>query len=134
MTKITISIKEMQKMMELNPISFKIFMDLESDNELEKIFKDLSTLKSDTDYNGLVATHCEKKSIVEQETERLKQKEENEAIDYTYARPARSEDESVKQALELADKNDERPAIEEFLEDEVIDLAILLIWFRLGSF
>ena len=104
----TNTLEEMEKMIALKPISFKIFMDLESDDELEKIFKDLSTLKSDTDYNGLVATHCEKKSIVEQETERLKQKEENEAIDYTYARPARSEDESVKQALELADKNDLR--------------------------
>ena len=83
-------------------------MDLETDESLEKIFKDLSTLKNSTDYNGLVATHCEKKSIVERETLKLKQKEENDAIDYTYARPAQSEDESVKQAIELARKNDLR--------------------------
>lgn len=104
----TNTLEEMQKMITLNPISFKIFMDLESDENLEKIFKDLSTLKNTTEYNGLVATHCEKKSIVECETAKLKQKEENEPIDYTYARPTESEDESVKQAIELAKKNDLR--------------------------
>ena len=104
----TNTLEEMERMIALKPISFKIFMDLESDEDLERIFNDLSTLKNITDYNGLVATHCEKKSIIECETEKLKQKEENEAIDYSYARPASSEDESVKQAIELAEKNDLR--------------------------
>ena len=102
------NLDEMKKMMKLNPISVKVFMDLESDESLEKIFHDLSILKETTSYNGLVATHCEKKSIVESETERLKQNEENPAIDYTYARPTKSEDESVKQAIELARVNDLR--------------------------
>ena len=102
------NLDEMKKMMKLNPISVKVFMDLESDESLEKIFHDLSILKETTPYNGLVATHCEKKSIVESETERLKQNEENPAIDYTYARPTKSEDESVKQAIELARANDLR--------------------------
>ena len=101
----TNSLSEMKKMIELNPIAFKIFMDLETDEQLEEIFHDLSILKEKTSYNGLVATHCEKKSIVETETERLKQKNENEAIDYSYARPAKSEDESVKQAIKLATEN-----------------------------
>ena len=104
----TNTLEEMKKMITLNPISFKIFMDLENDESLESIFKDLSILKDTTDYNGLVATHCEKKSIVERETEILKQKGENNAIDYTYARPTVSEDESVKQAIELAKANDLR--------------------------
>lgn len=101
-------LEEMKKMMELKPVSFKVFMDLESDESLEKIFHDLSTLMKTTDYNGLVATHCEKKSIVESETERLKEKSENKPIDYTYARPSSSEDESVRQAIELARANDLR--------------------------
>ena len=96
------SLAEMEKMMKLNPISVKVLMDLESDESLEKKFHDLSSLKQNTDYNGLVATHCEKKSVVEAETARLKEKDENPAIDYTYARPTRSEDESVSQAIELA--------------------------------
>lgn len=99
-------LEEMEKMMKLNPISVKVFMDLESDESLEKIFHNLSTLKDTTDYNGLVAVHCEKKSIVEVETTRLKANGEDNAIDYTYARPAKSEDESVRQAIELAGAND----------------------------
>ena len=65
------TLEEMKKMVELHPISFKVFMDLESDESLEKIFHDLSLLKQSTEYNGLVATHCEKKSIVESEIENL---------------------------------------------------------------
>ena len=101
----TNTLEEMEKMMKLNPIAFKIFMDLESDESLEENFHNLSILKEKTNYNGIVATHCEKKSIVEKETSRLKEKDENEAIDYSYARPGMSEDESVKQAIELARAN-----------------------------
>ena len=96
---------EMKRMVELKPVSFKVFMDLESDESLEEIFSNLAILKESTDYSGLVCVHCEKQSIVNEQTERLKQKDENEAIDYSYARPAKSEDESVAQAIELTGKN-----------------------------
>lgn len=99
------TLEEMEKMISLNPISFKIFMDLENDETLEGIFKDLGTLKKITSYNGLVAVHCENKAIIKKEISRLKQKEENIPIDYSYARPAKAEDESVKQAIELASAN-----------------------------
>lgn len=97
---------EMCRMMELNPISFKVFMDLETDESLEEIFSNLGQLKENTSYNGLVATHCEKRSIVSEKTEELK--DSNEPIDYSYARPYTSEDESVKQTIELASKNNLR--------------------------
>ena len=97
---------EMCRMMELNPISFKVFMDLESDESLEEIFSNLGQLKENTSYNGLVATHCEKRSIVSEKTEELK--DSNDPIDYSYARPYTSEDESVKQTIELASKNNLR--------------------------
>ena len=97
---------EMCRMMELNPISFKVFMDLESDESLEEIFYNLGQLKEKTSYNGLVATHCEKRSIVSKKTEELK--DSNDPIDYSYARPYTSEDESVKQTIELASKNNLR--------------------------
>jgi dihydroorotase len=100
------TLEEMEKMVELNPISFKVFMDLESDESLEEIFSNLGKLHQTTKYNGLVAVHCEKQSIVSDETKKLQEKEENEAIDYSYARPASSEDESVKQAIQLARDND----------------------------
>ena len=97
---------EMRKMMDLNPISFKVFMDLEIDESLEEIFYNLGQLKENTEYNGLVATHCEKRSIVSEKTEELK--DSNDPIDYSYARPYTSEDESVKQTIELASKNNLR--------------------------
>ena len=97
---------EMKKMMELKPISFKVFMDLETDDSLEEIFKNLGKLKETTPYNGLVATHCEKRSIVQQETKRLE--DSNDPIDYSYARPSTSEEESVKQTIGLARKNNLR--------------------------
>ena len=100
------TLEEMAKMVSLNPISFKVFMDLETDEELERIFHDLGVLKETTSYNGLVCTHCEKRSIIEKETERLK--DSNEPIDYSYGRPYTSEDESVKQTIELASKNNLR--------------------------
>lgn len=100
------SLEEMRKMMGLNPISFKVFMDLETDESLEDIFKNLGILRCETSYSGLIATHCEKRSIVQRESERLK--DSNEPIDYSYGRPYTSEDESVKQAIELASKNNLR--------------------------
>ncbi len=117
------TLEEMEKMVKLNPIAFKIFMDLETDESLEEIFSNLGELKNSTDYNGLVAVHCEKKSIVEAETNRLKQKEENTPIDYSYARPAISEDESVKQAIELAKENNLRLHICHLSSSKSLSLA-----------
>ena len=104
----TNNLDEMKKIMELKPVSFKIFMDLESDESLEKIFNDLAILKNTTNYNGLVATHCEKKNIVDEKTKIFKEKEKNKAINYSYARPAVAEEESVKQAIDLVRRNNLR--------------------------
>ena len=104
----TNNLDEMKKIMELKPISFKIFMDLESDESLEKIFNDLAILKNTTNYNGLVATHCEKKNIIDEKTKLFKEKEKNKAIDYSYARPAVAEEKSVKQAIDLVRRNNLR--------------------------
>ena len=90
--------EEMERMLELNPMSFKVFMDLESDDDLDKIFKDISNLSK----KSIVTVHCEKRGIVQKSTEKLA--DETEAIAYSYGRPAESEDESVAQAIELAKK------------------------------
>ena len=117
------TLEEMEKMTTLNPISFKVFMDLESDESLKEIFSNLGKLQQTTNYNGLVAVHCEKKSIVETETQKLKEKEENAPIDYAYARPAKSEDESVKQAIELANENNLRLHICHLSSSKSLSLA-----------
>ena len=97
------SYEEMEKIVELEPVAFKIFMDLESDESLEKIFNDLGKLKTKTDYNGLVCVHAENQAIVLDESEKLKSSEN--PIDYSYGRPAIAEDVSVKQAIDLGYRN-----------------------------
>ena len=97
--------EEMEKIVKFNPPSFKIFLDLESDKSLNTIFENLGKLKRETNYNGLVTVHAEKKSIVEDCTNKLKEKTKENPIDYTYARPKKAEDESVKQAINLAHTN-----------------------------
>lgn len=92
------TLEEMEKILELNPMSFKVFMDLETDEDLDRIFKDISNLSK----KSIVTVHCEKKDIVQESTKRLS--DETEAIAYSYGRPAESEDESVAQAIELSKK------------------------------
>ncbi|WP_297980081.1 dihydroorotase [uncultured Methanobrevibacter sp.] len=92
------SFDEMKKIQELNPMSFKVFMDLEEDEELDRIFRDVSNL----DNNPIITVHAEKKSIIEENREKLA--DETEVIAYSYLRSAESEIESVKQAIGLSKK------------------------------
>jgi dihydroorotase len=92
------TLDEMEKILELNPMSFKVFMDLETDENLEKIFQDISNLSK----KPIVTVHAEKRDIVLESTKRLS--EESEAIAYSYGRPAESEDASVAQAIGLSKK------------------------------
>ena len=109
------TLEEMEKIIKLNPIAFKVFMDLEDDTTLEQIFKDLGTLKKQTQYNGLVATHCENKSMI---TNKL-----NSPIDYSYARPVKAENTSVEQAIKLASKNDLKLHICHLSSKKALELA-----------
>ena len=92
------TLDEMERILELNPMSFKVFMDLETDEDLDKIFKDISNLSK----KSIITVHCEKKNIVQESTNSLS--DETEAIAYSYGRPAESEDQSVAQAIELSKK------------------------------
>lgn len=91
-------IEEMERILELNPMSFKVFMDLENDEDLDRIFRDISNLSQ----RSIVTVHCEKRDIVLESSEKLAN--ETDAIAYSYGRPAESEDESVAQAIELSKK------------------------------
>lgn len=92
------TLEEMEKILELNPMSFKVFMDLETDEDLDRIFRDISSLSK----KSIVTVHCEKRDIVQESSRKLS--DETEAIAYSYGRPAESEDESVAQAIELSKK------------------------------
>ena len=94
------SFEEMERILELNPMSFKVFMDLESDESLREIFKNISNL----DGNPILTVHAEKQSIVRENTEKLSEDLElkDKPISYSYARSAESEIESISQAISLS--------------------------------
>ncbi|KZX11032.1 dihydroorotase [Methanobrevibacter curvatus] len=119
------TVKEIEKIAKLNPASFKIFMDLEKDEILDKIFNNISIVKnnlltspelnkeSNKELNKglnkkiIITSHCENKSIIEESTKKQKQVfciRGNTALDYSYARPSSSEIASVRYAIELAKK------------------------------
>ena len=95
----TENIKEIAKINQLNPISYKIFMDLNTDTQLEQIFQ---TISQTTDKP--ITLHPENKNIVEEETQKQKNQNKNDAIIYAYARPPQAEIESTKQAIHLSQK------------------------------
>lgn len=92
---------EMERIQSLNPMSFKCFMDLETDEELETIFREVANLEN----NPILSLHCENKKIIEDEMNNIKKEDgSNLAIDYSYVRNADSEIKSVNQAIFLAKK------------------------------
>lgn len=97
----TENIEEIPKINKLNPISYKIFMDLNTDNELDEIFK---TVSKKTDKP--LTLHPENKDIVESETKKQKEENKTHAISYADARPTTAEIESAKQAIMLSQKYD----------------------------
>ncbi len=95
------SFEEMEKIQSLNPMSFKCFMDLLTDDELDAVFKDVANL----DNNPILSLHCENKAIIAENSKKLKEADgKNPAIDYSYARSANSENKSVEQAIALSKK------------------------------
>lgn len=92
--------KEMEKISKLNPISFKIFMNEHEDNEIEKIFRDISNL----DTNPIISIHGEDKKIIDDFTKQMKEKNSDLPIDHAYARPSIAENISIKKAVALAKK------------------------------
>ena len=91
---------EMRKIEKLDPVSFKIFMDLEEDSELEEDFLNISKLDTDP----IITLHCENRKSVIENTEKVKDRKTNLPIDHIYARPSEAEDIAVEQAIDLAKK------------------------------
>ena len=115
------SFDEMEKIQSLNPMSFKCFMDLYDNEELENIFEDVSNLDNDP----ILSLHCENKEIIERESKKLKDlNHKNPAIDYSYARSAESEIYSVNQAISLSKKYGNNLHICHLSTKESLNLAI----------
>ena len=112
------TLSEMEKIASLNPMSFKVFMDLESDESLDEIFKNVAKI----DGNPLMTLHGENRKIVQEETNRLK--DSDDPIDYSYARPAEAEIVSVKQAISLSKKYGNNLHICHLSTREAMNLAL----------
>ncbi len=84
------------------PAAYKIFMDLYTNEELDKMFSYIQGTETP------LCLHCEDKRIVERFTELLKSMENSDQmpIMYSYARPTISEIISVNRAIELGHKYD----------------------------
>ena len=98
---------ELKKIAKLHPASFKIFMDLFIDSDIEKMFKNVFHLNKELGTSIPISIHAENKEIIEKSTEKLKKSDkskENRAIDYSYARPSEAELASITYATYLAEK------------------------------
>ena len=93
--------EEMIKVSKLKPASFKLFFDGKTDTELDESFKTLKKV-NENGYDFILSCHCEDKRIVEDNMRKLK--ENDKSISYSYARPVKSEIESIEKALKLGEK------------------------------
>lgn len=93
-------IKDIKSIHKLKPASFKVFMDLIDDQELEKIF---TSMKATGD-NTLITLHAEDKETVKKYTHKYQSKGKNNPEIYADARPPIAENVAVSNALKLAGK------------------------------
>lgn len=91
-------IKEIRKIAELKPASFKIYMDLIDDEHLMDIFTEIKGLPED----HLISVHAEDMDTVKQCTDKLKSSGSTYPGIYADARPPLAEDIAVLKATSLA--------------------------------
>lgn len=89
---------EIEKIAQLKPASFKLFMDLCSDDFLAQVFEKVSSL----DTQIPLTLHGENQGVVEKCTKKLQSLNKNEAYDYSLARPPQAEEMAVAHALKLS--------------------------------
>ena len=91
-------IKEIKKIAELKPASFKIYMDLIDDEYLLDIFTEIKGLPED----HLISVHAEDKNTVKECTDKMKSIDSIDPEIYVNARPPIAEDIAVLKATSLA--------------------------------
>jgi len=92
------NIREIKKIAELKPASFKIYMDLIDDEHLLEIFKEIKRLPEDQ----LISVHAEDMDTVKECTDKMKSSGSIDPEIYTDARPPLAEDIAVLKATSLA--------------------------------
>lgn len=94
--------KEVIEILNEKPASYKIFMDLHENEELEEMFKIVSLTKKP------LSLHCEDRTLVNYNIKNLRKNKENynKTITYSYARSALAELIAVNRAIEFAKRLD----------------------------
>ncbi|MDR2830503.1 MAG: dihydroorotase family protein [Methanobrevibacter sp.] len=97
------NLDEIKKIAKLKPTSFKMFMDLHSNQEIEENFRNISLLNKELSTNYKLSLHCENKKIIKENTNLFREKKVS-AIDYSRIRDTNSELASINQGLKLSEK------------------------------
>ncbi|MTK63856.1 MAG: dihydroorotase family protein [Methanobacterium sp.] len=87
---------------ELNPASFKVFMDLHDDEFLMNLFSEIADLNQSTDYENLISIHAEDQEIVNRYTAMKSSETSKNSMVYADARPPLAEDVAVSKAILMA--------------------------------
>ena len=103
-------VKDIRSLQKLKPASFKLFMDLLDEEELEEIFKEIKNLHQEKMNNQkqenipIISLHAEDKETVNKFTQKYQSKKKSNTEIYADARPPQAETVAVSNALNLASK------------------------------
>ncbi len=95
-------IEEIKRLGSLNPVSFKLFMDLYDDEFLMNIFSEIADLNNLDGKNHLVSIHAEDREIVNKYTVMKRNEKIKDPVVYADARPPLAEDIAVSKAILMA--------------------------------
>ena len=98
--------KEIKKLANLKPASYKIFMDLFDDDYLMNLFNEISNLPEINGSKTIVSLHAEDKEIVDTYTQMEMSEENLTPIIYASARPPLAEEIAISKAILMANEYD----------------------------
>jgi dihydroorotase len=94
--------EEIRGLGDLNPASFKVFMDLHDDEFLMNLFSELAYLNQSENNDHLISIHAEDQEIVNRYTAMKSSETNGDSMAYADARPPLAEDVAVSKAILMA--------------------------------
>ncbi|UTB33611.1 MAG: dihydroorotase family protein [Methanobacterium sp. ERen5] len=98
----TANTQEIPGLGDLNPASFKVFMDLHDDEFLTNLFSEIADLNQSGSHDHLVSIHAEDQEIVNKYTTMKSSETNSDSMVYADARPPLAEDVAVSKAIMMA--------------------------------
>ena len=94
--------EEISGLGDLNPASFKVFMDLHDDEFLMNLFSEVADLNQSGNNDHLISIHAEDQEIVNRYTAMKSSETNRDSMAYADARPPLAEDVAVSKAIMMA--------------------------------